>query len=154
MYLSNFDKFNSYLFLDLASGKSQVEVLSSPPNEDVRLRGLFVKEQDFLVGMYASRKGPVVFHGEQFWLCELGRVAAKSESTSFNKRNFVFRLDGHDVFSIDYTPREGVGTNPYDQELSDVDLFALIEKNLASPQFFKNYVDAHVPSPIVSGSNP
>jgi hypothetical protein len=37
--------------------------------------------------------------------------------------------------------------NPYDQELADVDLFALIEKNLKVESFFLNFVDAGVSRP-------
>jgi hypothetical protein len=146
-YLASYDHHNKYLSLDLDSGQSKVETLSQPPSKTTKLRGLFVTELEVLVGKYASGKGPVVFFNDQFYLCEFGKASAESRARSTNQRHFVFRLNGKEIFSLDYNPRGGVGANPYDQELSDIDLFALIEKNLATPRFFENYVDSQVPSP-------
>jgi hypothetical protein len=42
-------------------------------------------------------------------------------------------------FSLHYKNRFGIGTNPYDNELEDVDLFALIASGIRFEPFFRQY---------------
>jgi len=43
-------------------------------------------------------------------------------------------------YDLDYQERLGIGTNPYDNEQEDVDLFAMLAAGLRKEQFFRAYV--------------
>jgi hypothetical protein len=147
-FLSSYDHFNRYLHLDTSSGESVVVETTEKPEASQRMRGLFVEESGVSLGMYASSAGPVVFVGQKHYLCRVGKASAATKAQGSEKRRFLLRIDGKEVFATLYNSRSGIDTNPYDKDLADVDLFALIEKNLATPSFFDNYVDQDVAPPL------
>lgn len=65
------------------------------------------------------------------------------------KRNtlpFGHNADGKEVerFRLLYQERLGIGANPFDNEEEDIDLLAMIAKNLAYPAFYQAYTKDRV----------
>ena len=102
--------------------------------------GAFVREGDKVAGVYASPGGPVFFLGTD-------RVAVRFGEVQVTATNNVFRIavEGREKIVLRYAERHGIGTNPYDRERSDIDLFALMARGASDPRWWDAYTKPWVP---------
>ena len=54
-------------------------------------------------------------------------------------RHYSFSQEESIEFNLTYKSRPGIGANPYDNDLEDVDLFAMISAGVGREQFFRAY---------------
>jgi hypothetical protein len=106
--------------------------------------GAFMREGGQFAGIYASPDGPVFFMNDERLPLRFGDALA----TTVKRGDAPFRrftLTATDeagrerTFSMEYREREGIGTNPYDAEIEDVDMLAMIARGVRSREFFEVY---------------
>lgn len=141
VYIDNYDKYALVLKLDLTSG--QCEMISREAAKELGLKdgfGAAVEEGGATFGVYASSEGPVLFNNQNRMLAKFGITSASVErDVSSGINRFSVHNDGKYIFGTHYKERIGLGTNPYDREHEDIDLFQMIASGLKREQFFKNY---------------
>lgn len=107
-----------------------------------RTFGAFTRNEHGLVaGVFATPEGPAVFLGKSLMLIRPGQTSARVKGAGSNPHRSEFSLlHGTQVVNaLTYEHRHGVGTNPYDTEREDVDLFALIATRHEQAAFLKAY---------------
>ena len=145
VYLKSYDRYDEILKYHLPSGRFAVlkdekfKVLGLPLTF-----GSFCSEGPQVAGVFASPGGPVFFLDAQNVLGCFGETTATvTDVPGQSKRRFAFShkpSSGEAVeFGLLYKQRLGLGANPYDNEEEDIDLLALIVRNLGSEAFFRAY---------------
>jgi hypothetical protein len=129
--------------------------------EAQRTFGAFTREHDHVAGVFATPGGPAVFLDKTLMLARPGETSVRleAEALSPNRSTFsmVYRNEFHQTHvlnSLIYEHRHGVGTNPYDTEREDVDLFALIANRLEQADFLRAYRRDWCVKPIASVAPP
>lgn len=141
LYLESYDRFDEILEYQLPEGNFAVAL----PMLRTHTFGAFTREGEHVSGVFASPSGPVFFLDARHAVLQFGCSSATIEADrDGSMRQFTLRHDegarkGKIEFSLRYRERVGIGTNPYDTEPEDVDLFAMLATGLRSEQFFKNY---------------
>jgi hypothetical protein len=110
--------------------------------EGHRTFGAFTRnEHGLLAGVFATPDGPAVFLGKSLMLIRPGETSVRLEGAGSNPHRSTFSLLHRTqvVNALTYEHRHGVGTNPYDTERKDVDLFALIATGHEREDFFQAY---------------
>jgi hypothetical protein len=111
-------------------------------------RGAFMREGGQFAGVFASPDGPVFFLNEEHLPLRYGYASAitvkQQDAPMMHFTLTAMDESGHaHRFSMVYRERHGIGTNPYDNDLEDVDLLALIARNLRQEFFFSRYRTGH-----------
>lgn len=106
--------------------------------------GYFTREGARIVGLFAAPEGLHLIIGAACFLATPGTVTATSAAIPHTTtREFTLnRLcpDGQTLhWNLTYQERHGIGTNPYDNEVEDVDLFALLAAKLQQTGFYVAY---------------
>jgi hypothetical protein len=107
-------------------------------------RGAFMREGGQFAGIFASPDGPVFFMNEERlplrYGCSSARIVTQPDTPMMHFTLTATDEYGHAyTFSMHYRERYGIGTNPYDNDPEDIDLLALIAKNLSRETFFTRY---------------
>jgi hypothetical protein len=139
VYLTSYDRYDEVLEYDTETGASKLMRRSG--FERLRLErtfGTFTREDERVLGVFASPQGPVLFLDGQRVLARFGEVSA-SVAADGSQRSFTLSARGKRKLRFDYQERHGAGTNPYDNEPEDVDLGSMIAAGIRKEQFFKNY---------------
>jgi hypothetical protein len=145
LYLKSFDRFNEILEYKLP--KAEFAVV---PQHDFTVLGVaptfgtFTREGDHVAGVFASPKGPVFFLDKERVVCRFGCTSATvgmAPSGSMLQFTLTHAEPAQEKkeFTLRYQERMGIGTNPYDNEPEDIDLFAMLAAGLRKEQFFRNY---------------
>jgi hypothetical protein len=106
--------------------------------------GAFTREDPHVAGIFATPEGPVFFVDSQHVLLRFGKASATvTKEPDRPVMHFALTAENDrgetQAFALRYAERFGIGTNPYDNELEDVDLLAMIATNLRNPRFFEAY---------------
>ncbi|MCM5682753.1 hypothetical protein M8A51_24745 [Schlegelella sp. S2-27] len=141
IYLRSYDTYKETLEYDVDTGASRLVSREEVERAGVqRTFGMFTRVGDRFFGVYATPEGPVFFGDD---IRVLGRFGVTRGHVELDKATRIHRFalfdDSRLVLSTHYPEREGLGTNPYDTEPEDVDMFAAIAKGTESRQFFENY---------------
>lgn len=96
-------------------------------------------EGNHFAGIFASPGGPVIFLDNQKVAARFGSTVADTEPTTDRMRRFTLTHDGSVAFTLDYRERDGIGTNPYNNEIEDIDLLAAIAAGLRNEHYFTSY---------------
>jgi hypothetical protein len=141
IYLTSYDIYDEVLEYAVATRTSRV--ISRSDFERTgreRTQGSFVREGNQVAGVFATPEGPAFFHDQKRVLGIFGRTKGRIDPIA-RPAHFRFSLNHHGTTRIDvvYAERHGIGTNPYDNEQSDVDLFAMMTKGTKNAQFFFAY---------------
>jgi hypothetical protein len=145
VYLHSYDRYVDVLEYHLPDGTFKIihhdewEKLGIPLT-----MGNFCSEDHYVAGVFATPEGPVFFLNSQHVVGRYRWTVATLEKlppppkcmkrfTLFHKELYSKTVE----FGVIYTERFGIGTNPYDNEEEDVDLFAWIERMLKSEASFK-----------------
>lgn len=146
IYLRSYDVHAEVLAYDADNGcgctvtRVEVERLQRPLTV-----GMYTREGSCVFGVYATPDGPVFFRDSERIAVTFGRTKALVEfDSTTHMHHFVLLIDAQPVMSVRYRGRDGVGTNPYDTEPADVDLFAALARALEQPRFFETYTKAWV----------
>jgi hypothetical protein len=115
--------------------------------EGHRTFGAFTRnEHGHVAGIFATPDGPAVFLNKTLMLVRPGETAVQLEDAGSNPHRSKFSLVHRSqprrtqvVDALIYEHRHGVGTNPYDTEREDVDLFAMIATRLEREDFLRAY---------------
>lgn len=148
LYLQHHDAAKLALAYDSATGEYREVLRGADLPESKLARGFYVSAGGTFVGVYASDKGPVCFHGRtRYRLAEPGYQADLS-STPEQGRSFSLQRDQEELFRIHYAPPAALGS-PYwpddDEEFND--FFAWLKSNLGNPKFFSYYTDPSIAAP-------
>jgi len=148
IYLRSYDLFNEILEYRLPDG--EFAILNrrdfTAPGAALTI-GAFTREGQHVAGVFASPAGPVLFLNSRHLVGRLGATSATVEPTPERLiLQFTLTHEERIEFMIRYTERFGIGTNPYDNEPEDVDLFSMIAAGLRKEQFFRYYVKEWVVS--------
>lgn len=149
IYLESYDRYDEILAYELG-GESAWCILNRSEAETLGLPlsfGCHTRETDHVLGVVASPEGPVFFVDAEWITGPLGSLTATVEVTApasrerhrRDRRCFTLCHEGAVRLRFNYEERVGIGANPYDQEVEDVDLAALIASRMAHSQFFVNY---------------
>lgn len=141
IYLRSYDTYNEMLEYDVDTGIPRLVSREEVERAGLqRTFGMFTRVGDRFFGVYATPEGPVFFGDD---IRVLGRFGVTRGHIELDKATGIHRFalfdDSRLVLSTHYPEREGLGTNPYDTEPEDVDMFAAIAKGTESRQFFDNY---------------
>jgi hypothetical protein len=114
--------------------------------------GAFTREGDHVAGVFASPAGPVFFLDAEHVVLLFGRASAITViEPGGSMMQFTLTqaeaAEGEIRFTLRYKERVGIGTNPYDNEQEDIDLFAMLAAGLSKQQFFRNYTQDWVGGP-------
>jgi hypothetical protein len=144
LYLPSYDVYDDVLQYSLPEGASSILSRARyTAGTNAFAFGLFTREGPHVAGIFASPDGPIVFLDTRRVICRFGRTMAATEAIAEGPtRQFTLQNDGATEFSLSYKERVGLGVNPYDTELEDIDLFAMIARGLRNEQFFRNYTRA------------
>lgn len=140
-YIRNYDRHDQVLVIDPAKGKQKMVSRDEAQTQGIgKGFGAFVAEGGHVLGIHASPDGPVLFCDEHSVVARFGVTSAKvTRDATTGILSYVVIEDGAVCFGTQYQERDGVGTNPYDTEPEDVDLFRMIASGLKKQQFFANY---------------
>ena len=139
--LTSYDRYVEVIEYHLPSGKFTVRERAA---DDVYTQGSFMREGVHVAGIFATPKGPVFFFDNQHVLLGFGSVTARVTKEP-EKPVRHFALTARDAsgaehsFALRYEERIGIGANPYDNEIEDIDLLAMITRGLGNKAFFENY---------------
>jgi hypothetical protein len=140
IYLSSYDKHDELLEYDPRAGTRKI--LSRREFEALganKTMGAFTREADRVAGVYASPDGPTFFLDAERVARPFGGVTAVVEEIGPKRKRFRLTVEGRPLFDLEYRERFGIGTNPYDTEAEDIDLFALIARGTKNAKFFEGY---------------
>jgi len=137
IYLPSYDRADEVLSYNPSKGSSKVLPRQS---DHVCVLGAFVREKAQVTGVYASPGGPVFFLDSK-------RVAVRFGEPTVTAIGGTFKIvvDRREQIAIDYAERHGIGTNPYDREPADVDLYALMARGAQRPEWWAAYTKPWVP---------
>ena len=145
LYLRSYDRFDEVLRYALPEGEFAIIPRSGLTAGVTDLTvGVFTREGERVAGIFASPEGPVFFLDTRRVVCRFSQTSAITAATSDGSMR-RFTLIQEDAaserveFSLLYEEREGIGTNPYDTEPEDIDLFAMIATGLRREQFFLHF---------------
>lgn len=99
--------------------------------------GYFAREGAQVAGYFATPEGPAFFQDKKRFLGAFGAVQGRIERIGNTTRHRFTLTHRSASFDLVYEERHGVGTNPYDTEREDVDLFAFIVGKLGDEAFFR-----------------
>ena len=138
IYLASYDLYQEILEYQYPEGK--FAILRRPDVTAPLSFGTFTREEDRVAGIFASPQGPVLFFDSRHLVGRLGVTTAHVEPSGKSRFHFTLTHEGRVEYDLDYQERLGIGTNPYDNEQEDVDLFAMLAAGLRKEQFFRAYV--------------
>lgn len=145
VYLKSYDRYNEILKYRLPSGRFFILMEDKFKALGLPLTfGAFCSEGPQVAGIFASPDGPIFFLDERHVVCRFGDTTANiTIEPGQSKRKFTFihkPEEGEAVeLSLVYQQRLGLGANPYDNEEEDIDLLALIVRNIGHEAFFRSY---------------
>ena len=140
VYLHSYDRYDEYLAYEPATGAFQL--LSRRTVEQLGARetlGAFTREGDRVGGVFATPQGPCFFLDAARVVHGAGAITATTAELPAGQRRFTLSVDATPVLDIVYAERHGIGTNPYDNTIEDVDLFAMMARGTTSAQFIAGY---------------
>jgi len=140
VYLSSYDKYDDFLAYEPATGAFQI--LSRRTVDALGARetlGAFTREGDRVAGVFATPDGPCFFLDAVRVDRAAGQITATTVELPAGKRRFTLCVDGAPALDIVYAERHGIGTNPYDNTIEDVDLFAMMARGTSRAQFLAGY---------------
>jgi hypothetical protein len=145
VFLRSFDNVREVLEYALVS-RAWVPHAAGDVPEGRRTFGAFTREHDHVAGVFATPDGPAVFLDKTLMLVRPGETSVLLEGAGSNLNRSTFSLlhrtagpQTRVLNALIYEHRHGVGTNPYDSEREDVDLFALIASGLEREDFMRAY---------------
>lgn len=140
MYLRSYDTFKETLEYDVDTGASRLVSREAVERAGLqRTFGMFTRVGDRFFGVYATPEGPVFFGDDVRVLGRFGMTRGYIELDKASEIHCFALFDSRLVLSTHYPERDELGTNPYDTEPEDVDMFAAIARGTESRQFFENY---------------
>ena len=142
LILPSYDRYSEFLEYGANSGRHRIVAKEEIERSGgAGAFGLFTREGNSVFGVYATPDGPVFFHDALRIRGAPGALSATVEVAQKTQTLNRFRLFQGPYCMIDvrYAQREGIGTNPYDTTLEDVDLFALIASRIDRREFFERY---------------
>jgi hypothetical protein len=144
VYLENYDRFGEFVAYHLPEGTFDVITREDSPRLSLKKTfGWCAREGEHVAGVFATPDGPVIFLDGQHLVGRYGATSAKVEPTADHRiLEYTLTHEGSVRFSLRYKERFGIGTNPYDNEPEDIDLFALIAAGLRNEAFFRGYTKA------------
>jgi hypothetical protein len=145
VFLRSFDNVREVLEYAPATRAWVLHAAGDVP-EARRTFGAFTRSYDHVAGVFATPDGPAVFLDKTLMLVRPGETSVLLEAAGSNPDRSKFSLlhrtvgpQTRDLNALIYQHRHGVGTNPYDTEREDVDLFALIASGLEREGFLQAY---------------
>ena len=142
IYLASYDRYLEVLEYYLPEGRYALRERA----EYIPLtRGAFTREDSHVVGIFATPDGLMFFFDSEHLLLRFGKALA-TVTQEPGKPVMHFALTAEDsegkthAFALRYAERHGIGTNPYDNEIEDVDLLAMIARGLGYRSFFDAYI--------------
>jgi len=138
IYLTSYDLYQEILQYHYPEGRFAIlrrQDVTAPLSF-----GTFTREENHVAGIFASLQGPVLFFDSRHLVGRLGATTASVEPSGKARFHFTLTHEDRVEFDLDYQERVGIGTNPYDNEQEDVDLFAMMAAGLRKEQFFRAYV--------------
>lgn len=142
VYLKSYDTYDDVLEYHVSTGAARRMTRTEFEAQGMSFTfGDFTRERWQVMGVFASPEGPVFFLDSVRVLGYFGEIDARLVRQIDDDRTYHFTLSvgGQVKFRFAYRARLGIGANPYDNELEDVDLAALIATGVRSEQFFKIY---------------
>lgn len=94
--------------------------------------------------VFATPAGPALIAGNQRALAQHPKTEAHIAPLPDKRRRFSLSRCGSQLLELIYEERHGLGTNPYDQEEADVDLFVAIRQGLQNPRWYEGYTRAWI----------
>jgi hypothetical protein len=140
IYLRSYDRYDDILAYRLPEGAVAILTRSGFAALGPALNfGAFCREGERVAGVFASPDGPVFFLDAQHVVGRFGRTsAAVTDGPLPSTQSFTFAHEAV-AFTLVYRKRHGIGTNPYDNDEADVDLFAMIASGVRREAFFRGY---------------
>jgi hypothetical protein len=141
MYLTNYTNVEFVLAYDFENGNHATMPASVALAQGIREgHGFYVEVDKTVYGVFSSPTGPVIFRDGIRIAAILGTTVAKvMRDVAPRRHHFELIHNNVVVFAIEYGNQGYLYANPYDTEIEDVDLFALLEKRLCDDSFYKNY---------------
>jgi hypothetical protein len=140
LYLRSYDTVKEVLEYAVKTREWRVLTREEATALGVALRrGAFAREGNQVAGYFTTPEGPAFFHNKKRFLGAFGKVSSRIELIAkTTRKRYTLSIAGSTVIDLVYEQRHGVGTNPYDTEEEDVDLFALIAARVSDKTFFNN----------------
>lgn len=137
IYLRNHDVHDFILAYSPERGQFE-EKARAELGDDVSLsRGFYVNVKGVVIGVYASSRGPVLFHNNERFL--LADEACRIElATGVDENQFILRWNGQEHLTIRY-PRVKIKDFDVWSDEETVDFLLWLQQSVSQAQFFDYY---------------